>query len=511
MSKSRNEKALNDLKPLLMDLLKVVLALAIIGIFILAVWMVFNANENTRLARTEMLNSEKIDSTIDALISQQSVTLTVTGVSVALFAIFTTLFVGIREYTIRNQKELIEKLIRELNETYDTLIIINSFQGLRDHKLKKTKLNLMQRARKSESVLALHYQLDELYTYTSYDDQKPTIKEAYEAYKDVQDIYTNIREKLATGQAIVDYSSIEYLTLLKTAEAGYNLLANSLDALETAEVITPEDKQVIYARVTDCLKKARRIHGDPDGFISCREGLLLSLRVRHNWEKLSLSQEVELLSTAKGLLKKAVQACDSNNAVWNYNLGAICIQLFHRMCRKPPFKKCIALLDEAKEYCDLALEKDNKAYNAHINLASIILCRIAIYLNASPCTCLAEANYSIETDKEATIKSYCIDPGIKECKLAIQINPNNIGAYRKQIALSCVQTKFPSKEVLDVWEIFTDMIKLAQKAKRIEHGMKQNSKALKRDLDMLAAHISNNSRLNETLKSKLLANLKSIL
>ena len=510
MNYSRNRSALITLQRFLIDLIKSVLALAIIGIFVLMVWMVLHASENTSSAKFAMMQSNDLGLVVDNLISQQTVTLTVTGVSVALFAIFATLFVGVREYTIKSQKNQIKHLIQDLNEIYETLVIINSFQGLRDHNLMKTKRALMQQTKSSKSILALHYQLDELYTYTSYKGQRPPIQKAYEAYLDVQEIYGDIEKKFSNDQDVGNYSSIEYLTLLKAAEAGYNLLANSLDTIEAPDELSAEKKKEIYLTSCSYLKQAKRINGDPDGFISCREGLLMYLRVQHCWENLTLDQEENMLCKAKDLLKKAVAANDNDNAIWYNNLCVICIQLSRRAIDKSNFERSTNLLDEATENCNHSLRKDCNAYNTHLSLLSIVLYRIATCLKISPSNCLSEANYTIAEDKEAQITSDFIIPGIQQCKLAIQLDKNKIGAYRKLIALYCVQSKSRAKEKSDVLSIFRSAIELANEAKCIEIGMKQKFKSLNRDLDMLAAHIKTNIILSQEKKTDLLSILDSI-
>jgi hypothetical protein len=270
------------------------------------------------------------------------------------------------------------------------------------------------------SELFDHHLLDELYSYPSYKSGYPTHDEAKEAYNKVELIGKRLLDKIGISS---DYSSCckRYITHLKCAEAGYNLLTNCAD-----NDVDGVDKKSIYHLIVDHYNNALNednFGSDYDGFVQCRLGLLENWNEKYHWDP--LSNPSDTLRIAK---KKLISAIKKNNCeTWYYSLAATCI----RLSTYEEDSKKGELLSEAEEYCKTSLQINPEAINAYVNLANIQIHRIINLLKIDMRT-FKEGSFEVRRTQCKNYEKYCT-LGLDYCEAALQVKENSIGALRRKL------------------------------------------------------------------------------
>lgn len=441
-------------------------------LFIILILGLFAVYSNLFFANYTLLGkiseNEASNNLLANLMSQQSVTLTITGVVAAFLGLLFSGLTILRELKLDKSTQEVEQLkietkelIRELKSTYDMLIIKNSFSSLENGAFINTKRTMLLHLQnhlediESSSELFDHHMLDELYSYTSYKFGYPTHSEAKDAYKRVEFIGKRLLARVGSN---LDYSSCckRYITHLKCAEAGYNLLTNCGDI-----TVPGVNKPQIYHTIVKHYKSAQaeeHFSEDMDGFIECRLGLLEIWNERYKWD--ASEAPLMLLNNAKHKLMGAIKK--NNSDIWYYSLAATCIRLC-ALEENPNVKE--DLLSEADSYCKKSLLINAEAINAYVNLANIRICRVYNLMNIEN-TIFRAGSFIVDSVQQQKFLKWC-DEGLAFCKEALRRKQNSIGALRKKATLLSLKTKV-SVTVAEKVNLFTDAISSLKQAEEVE-------------------------------------------
>lgn len=416
-----NSKNINE-KNYRIKIIQASAACGIISIIMIVAYQLFVTKANTT------------KSEIGILLDMQSITLAITGISISLISIISTVLSSKREEkydkiekSIKDNISILEKEKKELTESLGELKIMQ--KNLKDNANRLTGLMLTDSmfldkrkerllfdlASKSESFFEKYFYIRVLYE-NYYGNASEETKTRW--YKSIitqgESIIQNWEKQDLSG----DFSKTQkYMTLIMISDAYFFLAESSIiniDNRDDSTILNYFDKAETYYNLADDL------YADEDGYISNGKGLFAFWKYKYYLNK--GEKRVELLDTSIDFYDQAIQIYPLKPQYFN-NKGVSLLQ------KAKLVKDNSQLLDDAGKCFREALRLNSRAAKASINLADISITKIRKLMNAEDeIIILQKLNQSTQYYEEF-IKNF--DIAKMNLNNSIAIEPHFVNSYYK--------------------------------------------------------------------------------
>ena len=378
------------------------------------------------------------DNYAEKLLDMQSITLAITGISISLISIISTVLTARREEKYEKVENAVKENINELKEEKDKLE--SSVKELNNmHQKLKDGSNALSRLLLIESIFLENRKEKLLFTLSS------TTESFFDKYFYITNLHKNssgnapeetkrmwYQSIIEQGEQLlspdvkydisIDYEKTrKYMVLIILADAYYYIGESKTinnDNCKDADIEEAFNKSEEY------LKEADFLYPDEDGYITNSRGLMMFGKYKYYFSKGEIKQD--LLDNSIIYYEKAIQ---KNPIIPQYhnNKG---VSLLHKAKHE---KKPSEYWDNANKCFREALHLNKHSSKAALNIAAICIDKIRLQLGIEKEIIILQNSTLLNCDKKTFYNNY------KRAKSylnnAMSIEPHFIDSYYKKAQL----------------------------------------------------------------------------